>query len=352
MIKGLVQYGAPAAKVRTLYGNCLTADDFRSLAAMKSVPEVTSYLKFHPAWRDFLTGLDPLEVHRNQLEDALKQGMLSEHFRLYIFMISSGAELYQQPIWRAELDEILACYSHISIGRVGGYIPRLPSKYRKYSKIDFSALTGCRDWGALLSSISKTDFYPMLSSLKTPETGMPDFASVEWVMQSYVYTRLFSVAKRRASGNDRSALDSYIGAQVDLINISRIMRIRNFFPEAWQDYTHILLPFYSKLSLSFYRDLHDAPDEESAYQMLLRTPYKKLYEKTKFRYIEEYYYAYLYEFSKRMLRAHVPSAFSVIAYLNLKEIEMQNIIKTTECIRYGKTPESAGVFLVGTSHIQ
>jgi V/A-type H+-transporting ATPase subunit C len=349
MIRELTRYGAPAAKARALYGKCLAAEDFRTLAAMKSVPDVTAYLKSHPGWRDSLAGLDPSEVHRNQLEDALRQGMLNEHFRIYNFMAASGVEIYQQPIWRAEQDEILSCFSYISTDRAGGYAPKLSSIYWKYSKVDFFALTGCRDWGSLLSAVSKSDFYPTLSSLRIPESGSPDVASVEWVMQSYVFSRMFSIARRRASGKVRGELESLAGAQVDLINISRVMRIRRFFREAWQDYVHLLLPFYGKVSASLFRELYAAPDEAAASQMLLRTPYRKLFEKTGFRYIEEYYYEYLYEFSQRMFRAHIPSAFSVIAYLNLKEIEVQNIIKTTECIRYGKTPESAGVFLVGVS---
>ena len=349
MIRELVRYGGPAAKVRALYGKCLTAEDFSALSAMKSVPDVTAYLMSHPGWRDSLTGLDPQEIHRNQLEDALRREMLSEHFRIYNYMSSSGAEIYLQPVWRAEQDEILSCYSYISTGRPGEYTPGLPPDFRKYSKIDFSALSGCMDWGSLLSSVSKTEFYPMLNSLKLPETGLPDVASVEWVMQTYFFSRLYSVATRRADRKTRKTLESLAGGQADLINISRIMRIKNFFPEAWQDYANLLLPFSGQVSPAFLRDLYAAPDEDGAFQMLLQTPYKKLFSRMKFRYIEEYYYDFLYEFSRRMLRAPVPSAFTVIAYLCLKEIEVQNIIKTTECVRYGKTPGSAGVFLVGVS---
>jgi V/A-type H+-transporting ATPase subunit C len=347
VITELLRYGGSAAKVRSLYGRRLTQEDFKTLTNMKSVSDVTVFLKSHPGWRDSLAALDPMNVHRNQLEDALKHGMLREHFRIHKFMFSSGAELYQQPVWRAEQDEILSCYANISAGKPDGYSPILHTDFRKHSRIDFSALAGCRDWASLLSSVSKTDFYPILRNLRIPETGLPDIASVEWVMQSYVFSRLFSAAKNRASGKTRKMLESLAGSQVDLINIGRIIRIRNFFPDAWQDYAHLLLPFSGKIPLSFLRELHDASDEERASNLLRQTPYKKLFEKTKFRYIEEYYNNYMYEFSMRALRANTPSALSVIAYLNLKEIELQNIIKTAECIRYGKTPESAGVFLPG-----
>ncbi|MCL1804671.1 MAG: V-type ATPase subunit [Clostridiales bacterium] len=346
MIRDLTRYGGPAAKARALYGRCLSEEDFRALASMKTVPEVTAYLKAHPGWRGPLSGLDPSEVHRNQLEDALRQGLLDEHFRVWTYMSVGGAELYQQPVWRVEQDEILSCCGHINARGASVYIPVTPAPYRKYSKIDFHALAGVHDWASLLSAVAKTDFYPTLGSLKALESGLPDMASVEWVMQSYLFSRLFSIAGSRASGKTKGLLRSYIGAQADLINISRIMRIRNYFPETWQEHISLLLPFSGEVPASFLRELYAAPGEEEAYRMLLRSPYKKIFSQVRLRYAEEYYQEYLYAFSRKLLRAPVPSAFSVIAYLNLKEIEVQNIIKTTECVRYGKTPASANVSLV------
>ncbi|MDR0469969.1 MAG: V-type ATPase subunit [Peptococcaceae bacterium] len=347
MLTGLMRYGGSAAKVRTLYGQCLTAEDFRRMASMKSIPEVTAFLESHPAWHHELAGLDPAGTHRRQLEDILRRGMLNEHLRIYNFMSSSGAELYEEPILRIEQEEILSCYSSIRAGKAGAYTPKLPDALRKQSKIDFSALSACSSWASLLSAVSKTDFYPMLSRLRIPESGLPWYASVEWAMQTYVFTRLFNTAKKLAGGDAGRTMEAYAGTQVDLINISRVMRIKNYFPEAYHEYIDLLLPFSGKVSTAFLRDLYNAPDEAAAYRILLRSPYKKIFAKTKYRYTEEYYFHYLYDFSKRMLRTPVPSAFTVIAYLNLKEIEVQNIIKVTECVRYGKTPESAGVYLTG-----
>lgn len=352
MITDLMRYAGTAAKVRTLYGNRLTAEDFHALGSMKTIPEVTLYLQNHPGWRSALIGLNATDTHRNQLEDALHQGLLNEHLRIYNFVFSSGSELYQEPILRAEQDEILSCHRYIQTGGGGGYAIRLPAVFRKQSKIDFSALARCADWESLLAAISKTDYYPLLSRLNKPESGLPDYSSVEWVMQSYVYGRLFTIARRRASGQVKRAMESFIGAQVDLINIGRIMRIKKYFPEGWQEYVGLLLPFSGRIPPSFLKELYSAPDEKAAFQMLMRTPYKKVFEKGNFKYTEEYYHNFLFDFSRQMLRASIPSAFTAIAYLNLKEIELQNLIKVTECVRYSKTPESAGVFLVGISQAQ
>ena len=47
-----------------------------------------------------------------------------------------------------------------------------------------------------------------------------------------------------------------------------------------------------------------------------------------------------YRFNQRQLRAAVPTIYTPMAYLGLKEIELRNIISIIECIRYGVEPRS------------
>ena len=71
-------YTAVAAKIKAIESKCLTEKDFEELLQKTSVNEIYSYLVTNTAYADVLSGLTPEEIHRTEIEKALRLEMMPE----------------------------------------------------------------------------------------------------------------------------------------------------------------------------------------------------------------------------------------------------------------------------------
>ena len=69
----LIKYGAVTAKARAMFGNRLKDEDYRTIAALRSLPEVNSYIKYKTSYGALLENEDEKELHRERLEKLLKR---------------------------------------------------------------------------------------------------------------------------------------------------------------------------------------------------------------------------------------------------------------------------------------
>ena len=64
----LLAYSGIATKVRAMEAKLLWKEDFEKIAAMKSVPEVVSWLIQNSTYKEVLENLDPGLIHRGNIE--------------------------------------------------------------------------------------------------------------------------------------------------------------------------------------------------------------------------------------------------------------------------------------------
>ena len=63
----LLAYSGIATKVRAMEAKLLWKEDFEKIAAMKSVPEVVSWLIQNSTYKEVLENLDPGLIHRGNI---------------------------------------------------------------------------------------------------------------------------------------------------------------------------------------------------------------------------------------------------------------------------------------------
>ena len=107
MLKELSEYAAINGKVHAMLGNRMEQGDFDRMMAMKTVPEIASYLNSTKAWGPCLKGVDLDEVHRAELEKRLRMGLQAEYARLATFASKGMRELLGAMASRAEASELL-----------------------------------------------------------------------------------------------------------------------------------------------------------------------------------------------------------------------------------------------------
>ena len=333
MIGRLTQFGAASAKVKAMYAKRLRPEDFARISAMRNVPEVVSFLREHPGWRGAFDGSFD-ETRRGPLEAGLRRYLLSEYTRVLLFVQREDRFILYDRVLRAEMEQIMRFLRHAGAGRTSDYEADLSALFRIQSRINFDRLSKADTYADMLEAVKNTRFHGALSRLPVGEDGFPEYPSVETVMRHHYYKTLMDMVDKRYRGATRELLRRAVGSQVDMINITNIMRMRKYFPERMDTVIPMLLPVRYKLSPAFIRQLYSAKDDEAAQALLRGSPYGKVFSEHQFTHIEEYYYQYIYDFNRKILTGGIPSVYTPAAYLSLRDVELKNLTAAIERVRY------------------
>lgn len=346
MISAHMKYGGVSAKVRALYGKHLKRADFEKLIAMDRVRDIAAYLQEAPGWRDALRGLDLTDVHRHDLEQALRNELYLEYIRIYQFMSAEDHPLMRYLIRRREHDEVLNFLRTLISGNPSEYRPMLPHFFREKSRLPFDRFADCKTFSEFLNLLSGTVYGNLLSAAPRTGEAPPDYALVKTILLSHYLNEMAAVVKKQYRGETAQLLEQFLFVRAELLNINTIMRIKRYFPEMTSSSASFLLPFHYYLRVPFLSALLDAPSAEAAMDMLKQSPYAKLYGGPEFHYIEDYQNKYLFEVNRKLLSTTVPSVYTPIAYLTLKEFEVSNLIHILECTYYGVKPSDHSILLL------
>jgi len=344
MIAEYLKYGAIWTKVLSLYGKRLKDTDYANLCQKISVTQVAEYLKNHPYWRGALKDFDLSDVHRGQLEAALKKAALDEYLRVARFCMQGDFKVLNYPIIQAELKEIINFLQLLRANTPELYICELSDYYKQRSKIDFDRFSAARNMDEFLAAVADSEYYMVLKNVNPSEES--SYASIEVVLRAHLYSKLVRAINSKYSGDVKKALLKSFGMQIDLINIINVMRIKRYFAYDTEEIQSFIIPNYYKISLDFLKRLAQAQGEAAELVLFEQTIYGNLFKENQFAYLENYLYKALYDFSHKALSTGKPSVFVPIAYLSLKDIELKNVINVIECIRYGIEKERINSFLI------
>ncbi len=349
MIRQTMKYGGAAAKVRSMYGRRLRPEDYAALLAMHGVREAAEYLRGFKSYTDVLRGVDISSLGRAELERVLSGALNDEFIRIYRFMSKEDHPLLGRLIERAEIDEILSFLRAWDPSLDQEYVCRMPDYFLKYSSIDFKKLEHATDFEQFWSELEHSKYYLPLANLPRDRGSSPEYPLAKSVMDAKYYSDLFTLIDRHYSGDVALKLREGYGAEVDLLNIVAVLRIKTYFPTMEDDLRGYLLPVGGKEREKFIDALVAAPDAQAALEVVKSSPYRTLFSYGTYRTIDNYAEMYLYRFNRKIMTAPVPSVYTPLAYLYLKQTEVQNLVKIIECIHYGMTPEEAGVILPGAA---
>ena len=82
-------------------------------------------------------------------------------------------------------------------------------------------------------------------------------------------------------------------------------------------------------------------------KIIAQTPYKTHFETANFGGIDEILPEYLYKFTRSILSSGDANINNIWAYMHLKSIEVSNLVKIIEGVRYNTSPDEIKKYLVG-----
>ena len=332
MLSGLSS-NAILSKARAMYGKRLTKENYNDLLNCQTVGEVASYLKSRTVYGKCLAGINESEVHRGQLEVALRQKLFDDYASLCRYEISVGEHFARYLIGRSEVEQILHSLMLLNAGTPEEYLFSMPYYLNRHTRIDLNALSKIKSFDGLLDALGHTPYRKLLESFRPQPGAALNYTAIENALYSYLFSEVFETIRRHTRGETAKQLAEIFNSYIDLINYVRIIRLK-FSYHASPDFVRSsLLPFGS-IKAKHLNAMLAADKEDEIEEIMGRTPVGKHFLKVAHTYIDEIPNRVKYITCKRDIRFSTHPSVVMMSYVFLSQSEITDIITIVECIRY------------------
>ena len=348
MIKPYMKYGAVSAKVHSLYGQRLKDEDYSEMIRKRSVSDIAAYLKQNTSYSKALSGIDENVAHRGTLEYMIRTSVYDEYSRIMNFIGRRDWQATHFLLHKTEIDQILIYLRLLSIGKQSEFNRPFLQIMDKQTIFDWDNIHVAKDYQGVLDLIKDSSYRQILGRF-LPESAKIDFDSLDIGFRSALYKQFFELAGKSYRGILKTQLDENTGSMVDLINITRIIRLKHYFSTSAEGIVPYLLPFYYKLKKPVLMEIVKAQTMEETMDLISETSYKKVFPTDDFQNLEKHHGKYIYEMNKSFLLNNPPSIMTVLSYIMLKDNEINNIVHIIEGVRYSLSQEETAAHLVGVT---
>lgn len=341
-----IKYSGLDTKTKAIYGKRLRFEDYKNLKNMKTVPEIAAYLKKHPGYFDVLQGVRDDELHRDQLEEILHNELTKEFARLMNFVQGKDKRLLYCMVIHLETDQILDFVRGLISHREPFSTKVLP-EIKKRSEIDFDKLKKAQNLAQLIDGLQGSRYYFTLKPFLRDEQW--NYTGIEVALRSQYFQYILKEAEKLASKKDGQRIREFVGGQIDITNFTRILRCKRFFAMKPDSIVANLLPLTYRLDKKQINAMVNALNWQDAYNMILQTCYQGLFQGHDYDMVEQYYYEYIWEMARKFL-FHCQNSICVpYAYLNVKQIEIKNLVNIIEGVRYQVESSALNKHLIGVT---
>lgn len=330
----VMTYSGITTKIRAMQAKLLKPEDFEQIASLKSVAEVTEYLKEKAAYAPYLENMDSTFYHRGNVEKVLYQSLFDDFSRIFRF---GGMEQKQflKTYWkRYEIDVINYClrivFNHYQKPMDLDYKKEY---FEKYSQISIDALVSSKNVTELVENLQNTEYYKSLKKIQELKTAT--LFDYDMALELYYFTTLWKRQRRLLKGKEQKMYIRDCGTKIDLLNIQWVYRAKKYYHMLPPGIYSLTIPIHYRLSVEEYKTLVETPSVEEFQRQLENTYYAKKYHFGSDRTIERIYKDCLQKLYLADRRQNPYSIASIYTYLFLKEEEIDALTTAMECIRYG-----------------
>lgn len=335
-MRGLLSYGALTAKTRAMMGRLLKDEDYRTMAALDSVLDVTEYLNSRLSYSGLFPNQDSQTLHRSNIERSLADTLCRDYAKLYDF-----ASMRQRRFFRLYLihfEVILLKYSlrAIAAGQpVPPGITLFEDYFKQHSQLDLPKINTSSSVDELIDSLKGTIYYPLLDSLReSEEAGHFDY---EMSLDLFYFRTVWAGIKKSLSRQDQELIRQNFGTELDLLNLQWIYRAKKYYASSGESIKKLLIPIRYRLREPQFKRLIEAENGDEFFSVLAETWYgtrlkaADMEEKPNLEFLNQ---IILDKIHRAAARNHPYSMAMLYAYLYFKEDEIRRIVMVIEGVRY------------------
>lgn len=323
---------ATTAKIRAKYAQLFTPDDYREMAALRTIPEIADYIARSPRFREAFSEVDPNTIHRGFMEELLYRENFETYIRICKFQGLDKQPFFGFLIRKNEVDCILSIINRINSQLGRDYLSDLPGYLIKHLHIPVMELCMSQSYDELVAGLKGTRYHKVLKKIPVRDDGQADYTECELALRTDYYTELLEQADKDFTGGVSDELRTMILREIDCRNIINAYRMKAYFGYSPEEIKRRSLKFYG-IGRKHMEKLYEAENAEIMMDMVNHTIYGKNSPDTDNIEIE------INSVKIRRLRHYITNSthapVAVYAFLQLCDIDVSNTVRIIEGIRYG-----------------
>lgn len=343
---GSFSSNAMAAKAKAMYGKRLLESDYQELLRRRSVNEIAAYLKNETDYANILSGINEQAIHRGHLEILIRQSFFLKFLQLIRFGETSKSHFYQYGVLLIEIKQILLTIRSFNEADRSVQIAQMPTFASKYTSFDIMKLVNVTDFDQLLEMLKPTVYYSVLLPQRPKNGEDVDFTFCELALKSYYHQQVNRIIEREFTGDSKTKMKELFDTQIELDNITKIYRLKKYYHTDPQEIKRLISPTFERIPRKTLYEWIDNYDADAFLEALSNSAYKNYINHKEFIYIEYHIDSIQYNLSKRLIHFSNNADLILVSYLNLLEIEMQNIIDIIEGVRYNVDADKISKLLI------
>ena len=245
-----VAYDAVNTKIKSKMSRLLGEDDWRSLLECTNVEQIVSKLKDSPEFDIILKGVDPHEIHRDNLETAFSRLRVAEMESIIHYFSGPYKAFLQSLLFEFELLDLILLIRKVAQNESLDDIKEHFVHSDKFSVLAFDKLmtsSNIADLSAdIASSVKGSSYYEKFRNLSNEDIIRREF-HIEMKLQMYLYNRLLKKAKN-LNAEDRAEVKDILGFKLDFENIQWIFRAKKYYNISSEEILVYCLPGGKKIN--------------------------------------------------------------------------------------------------------
>ena len=325
---------AVMTKTRAKFGKRLTDKDYKNLLNCQSVADVMTYLKSNTRYSVVLDDVNDREIHRGRLEYLLKQNAFYEVDSLCRYDTGLGSGFSQFVIQTIEIEQIMRFLILLNSNSTEKFIFQYPSYFSKHTEIDIKSLANIKTYDEFLKVVSHSPFYSILKEFEPDDKGTLEISVIENKLNQYVLKNFLSFIDKNANKNEKNQLYSFFHTINDYNIFSRILRLKKFYNLKPEKIKENLFTEFSDINPKVIDMMCNAESSAEVFSIMQSTHNGKLIDKIGYVYASDISPRVKYRLAKKNIHFSASPSLTMISYLYITEIELMNIIRLIEGIRY------------------
>ena len=335
-MSGLLSYSGIITKTRAMQQHIIPKADYEKIANMETTSDLLNYLRTNPAYSDILRNRDEHGLHRAQAEQILADSIYLDFAKLYRFANQSQRKVLSLVFFRYEVNILKKCLRNVFSSDTTYDLLLFEPFFAKHSDLRVKDLAASQTMEEFISCLSGTQYFDLFKKLQaTNHSTLQDY---QVQLDIYFFKKAWKLKDHILSGKNLKAVTMIYGTQIDMLNLLWIYRSKKFYDVETGKILASIIPINYKLRKHELMALVEAVSVEDFMKLLQNTYYGKLTDATNPDSLELLYlqmYQKLYDTcSSKFSTSMAP----VLKFLYLKELELDMLTTSIECIRYKLQP--------------
>lgn len=342
-----------AIRAHVRHGRLLAADELWTLLHCKSSAEITEFLKGTEAYAVPLQFLDSSTAHRGNLEKQLRSSLLKEAEFFVSGLEGARRKFFADWLGWFETEQLKRIFRFVRSRHIDEQTLRYKLTPLPCSELDYDALAGCKSYSGLLAALEKSRYADAVRQpLQRLEAGETDSVlELETALDHFTEVSVF---------NDLSALDKteskyltpLFGSRIDLLNLYILHRCLLYYDLPPDEIQAALIPAHYKVTPADLSFMASSPPETYRKYLRERFPYySAVFAETREQSerelrLEMRIRRFNNASAAKIFRKGVPGFHTTVCYFTLKLHEIEDLIRITESVDSGLSPQLAAEHLI------